>query len=180
MGCCCGAAAARRAFCSLPGFKQVMIEEATGLVRRPATSGAATGSARSRRRLRALGRALRQPPHPSRAATQEATGHPTVSAELQELLGGFAGRASLFARHLGTGETFSILPDAVMPTASLIKVPLLALALHRIERGELQYNQPVAFSEAACLGQSNELWEGGAPREWEPYDAGDDIFARLR
>ena len=22
--------------------------------------------------------------------------------------------------------------------------------------------------------------EGGAPREWEPYDAGDDIFARLR
>ena len=151
---------------------------------RPATSGAAAGSARAHRRLRALGRALRQPrrryhPHPCGASTQ-ADGDPAVSATLLELLGGFGGRASLFARHLGTGETFSILSDALMPTASLVKVPLLATALYRIERGELQYNQPVAFSEAACLGQSNELWEGGAPREWEPYDAGDDIFARLR
>ena len=68
-----------------------------------------------------------------------------------------------------------------MPTASLIKVPILGATMHRVEQGSLgHHNHPVVFSERNCLGQSNEFWAGGVPQTWEPYDIGDDLFARFR
>lgn len=99
---------------------------------------------------------------------------------LEALAGAFNGRVAICARHLGTGEAYEIAPDATMPTASLIKVPILGATLQAVEDGSLEYNQPVQFSERNCLGQSNEFWGGNVPQKWEPYEIGNDIFARFR
>ncbi|MCZ2847275.1 serine hydrolase [Modestobacter sp. VKM Ac-2978] len=46
-------------------------------------------------------------------------------------------RAGLLVRDLATGEEIGLEPDAVFPSASLVKVPLAVATLERIERGEL-------------------------------------------
>lgn len=137
------------------------------------------------RRVRALAIALQ----PCRSVASRTQSTSTVSSEnehqistqrrLEALVYGFNGRVALCARHLGTGETYEIAPDTTMPTASLIKVPILGATLHAVEAGTLQYNQPVEFSEQNCLGQSNEFWGGSVPQKWEPYGTGDDVFARF-
>ncbi|MFD4128457.1 serine hydrolase [Streptomyces globisporus] len=56
-----------------------------------------------------------------------------VRARLSE--GGL--RACLLVRDLDTGEELGIDPDADLPSASLVKVPLALVTLERIRRGEL-------------------------------------------
>ncbi|GAA3524514.1 serine hydrolase [Amycolatopsis ultiminotia] len=59
--------------------------------------------------------------------------------ELDE--GGLCG--SFLVRDLRTGDELGIDPDRVLPTASLVKVPLVAVTQDRIRRGELDGARPV-------------------------------------
>src|SRR5436309_240270 len=49
-----------------------------------------------------------------------------VEAQARALIEGFAGEAAFLARHLGTGEAIGYRPDRAMPTASTIKLLVLA------------------------------------------------------
>ena len=62
-----------------------------------------------------------------------------LRAELDE--GGL--RGSFLVRDLRTGREIGIDPDRAHPVASLIKVPLAAVTLERIRRGELDGATPI-------------------------------------
>lgn len=74
------------------------------------------------------------PPHPG-----------NLEAELRERIAPFRGTVGVHVRHLCTGETANIAADEPFPTASLIKVPLLAALLAKVQRGELDYHQELVY-----------------------------------
>jgi len=51
---------------------------------------------------------------------------PTLADRLDPLVKAQKGKAAIAVKNLETGETWSHNGDAVMPTASLIKLPVLA------------------------------------------------------
>ncbi len=69
-----------------------------------------------------------------------------LSQRLQPLIAAHRGQVSIAVKHLGTGEECLIDADRVMPTASLIKFPLMVSAYGRLARGELQREQRLAVS----------------------------------
>lgn len=72
------------------------------------------------------------------AGAQDAPGafeDTVLTARLARLLDGFGGVAGVYARHLPTGATAAIHADTLFPTASLIKVPILATLYDQAARG---------------------------------------------
>lgn len=53
------------------------------------------------------------------------------------LVGDFPGKAAFFARNLSTGEELGYRPDRVMPTASTIKLLILAEFFRQVEAGQI-------------------------------------------
>jgi beta-lactamase class A len=64
---------------------------------------------------------------------------------LQQRVQGFRGQAGIFVQHLGTGASAAILADTTFPTASMIKVPILATLLAAVARGELDWRQELVY-----------------------------------
>ncbi len=69
-----------------------------------------------------------------------------LQSAITELCGSFHGVAGVFARDLTTGEEASISADQVVPTASMVKVPILIGVFDRLERGELAYRKPLTYA----------------------------------
>lgn len=55
-----------------------------------------------------------------------------------------SGRAGVYAVSSGP-VTAALNPDDLFPTASLIKVPILAAVIDKVEKGELDYSQPLVY-----------------------------------
>ena len=58
------------------------------------------------------------------------------------------GQVAIAVKHLVTGESYYLNPDAVMPTASLIKVAVLIEVYHQIDEGKLKLTDRVTLREA--------------------------------
>ena len=75
-----------------------------------------------------------------------------VDADLQgaveALAEGFDGVVGVYARHLPTGRTAALRADETFPTASLVKVPILATLFEQIEAGEYAYAEALRFEDA--------------------------------
>lgn len=65
--------------------------------------------------------------------------------EIQALTDEFGGDAGIYLEDLVTGEVFEIHSDTLFPTASTVKIPILLGIFDKIEKGELTYNQAVAY-----------------------------------
>lgn len=59
----------------------------------------------------------------------------------------FDGDVGVYVRHLRHDQSVSIRADELFPTASMIKVPILAALLDRVERGELGYHDKLTYTE---------------------------------
>jgi beta-lactamase class A len=79
------------------------------------------------------------------AASTAATAQVTLQSTLERLATGFRGDVGIYVEHLGTGETAAVNADTVFPTASMIKIPILAGVFAKMEAGELEYNGTHAF-----------------------------------
>ncbi len=66
-----------------------------------------------------------------------------VDRDVRELIGGFAGEVAFLARNLGTGEEIGHRPERVMPTASTIKVVVLAELFRQVDAGEVDLDATV-------------------------------------
>lgn len=66
---------------------------------------------------------------------------------LVELLESHRGTVAAAAKHLPSGEEFSFQADRPMPTASLIKLPIMATAYHAAEEGQLDLDALVTLKE---------------------------------
>ncbi len=71
-----------------------------------------------------------------------------LHARLDSLVQGFRGDVGIYVRHLPTGREAALDADEVFPSASLIKVPILAALFDRIERGKLRYHQKLVYRDS--------------------------------
>lgn len=72
----------------------------------------------------------------------------SLAQELTELIEAFDGKAGIYARHLASGYEFSLHADTIFPTASMIKVPILAALMQRVEDGELDYHAELVYRDS--------------------------------
>jgi beta-lactamase class A len=71
-----------------------------------------------------------------------------LTGKLQQLVNGFNGQAGIYVQDLKTGKAAAINADTLFPTASMIKVSILCGLMDKIEKGELQYNQKLAYKDS--------------------------------
>jgi beta-lactamase class A len=71
-----------------------------------------------------------------------------LTTQLQNAVKGFNGQLGIYVQNLKTGRTAAINPDSLFPTASMIKVSILAGVMDKIEKGELQYNQKLVYRDS--------------------------------
>ncbi len=70
-----------------------------------------------------------------------------LQSVIEEAVRGFKGDVGVFVLHIPSGRSASINPDVVFPSASLIKVAILANAFDRMERGLLSWDAKYAFRD---------------------------------
>lgn len=63
-----------------------------------------------------------------------------LAGALADARRGFTGRQALFAKNLTTGETIALDEHLEVPTASVIKIPIMAALYHEIDRGRFSEN----------------------------------------
>lgn len=70
-----------------------------------------------------------------------------LAAKLQSIIAMHDGEVAVAVKHLPSGKEFRHQADKPMPTASLIKLPIMVAAYEAIDRGELQLDQMVTLEE---------------------------------
>ena len=72
-----------------------------------------------------------------------AQGKDSLASLIQPLIDQHAGEVGVAVKHLESGESFSFRESKAMPTASLIKFPLMVAAYQAIEDGRLKLENPI-------------------------------------
>ena len=84
------------------------------------------------------------------------SGDPGLLAGIEDLTASFAGELGVYAKNLTTGEELAYNADEVMPTASTIKVAIMAELYRQVEAGEVDLGRafvsrrPIGTAEPAC------------------------------
>lgn len=78
-------------------------------------------------------------------------------SEIRDLINSFDGEAAYMARNLLTGEEVSHRAEAVMPTASTIKIVILAELFRQVEDGTIGLDDPVTILPEDLRGGSGIL-----------------------
>jgi beta-lactamase class A len=71
-----------------------------------------------------------------------------LTTQLKTAVQGFNGQVGIYVQNLKTGKTVAINQDTLFPTASMIKVSILSGVMDKIEKGELKYNQKLAYRDS--------------------------------
>ena len=82
---------------------------------------------------------------------------PRLEAELAELARGVRGTVGIYVKHLRTGRTAAINADTVFPTASMIKVPILAATYDAMERGALRFDTILTYTDSLDYGPEGDV-----------------------
>ena len=72
----------------------------------------------------------------------------TLENELRVLLNGFKGTLGIYVKDLKHNRVVAINADTIFPTASMIKIPILIGVMDKINKGELQYHQPLVYKDS--------------------------------
>ncbi|HVC35788.1 MAG TPA: serine hydrolase [Chloroflexota bacterium] len=80
-----------------------------------------------------------------------------VLAEAQRLIDEFSGRAGFFVHNLKTEETLGINQRETFPTASMIKLPILAELFRQVQAGQLNLDDRRTVRQADHVGGSGLL-----------------------
>jgi beta-lactamase class A len=84
----------------------------------------------------------------SRAAEAKTGGSPTLESRIMPLIKAHKGKVAVAVKHLGAGESFAYEAGAVMPTASLIKLPVMVEAYRQAAAGKVDLNAMVVLRES--------------------------------
>jgi beta-lactamase class A len=71
-----------------------------------------------------------------------------LEAQLAELAKDVRGTVGIYVRHLRTGRTAELNADSVFPTASMIKLPILAATYDAIHRGALSFDTTLTYLDS--------------------------------
>ncbi|QED36268.1 serine hydrolase [Antarcticibacterium arcticum] len=78
----------------------------------------------------------------------------TLEKELREIVKDFKGLAGVYVYNLKTRQEAGIHADSVFPTASVVKVPILAGLFNKIEKGELSLFDTLIYNKERVYGGS--------------------------
>ncbi len=73
---------------------------------------------------------------------------PRLQHALDSLTKGFHGTVGIYVHHLKTGATAAINSDSVFPTASMIKVPIMVAVFDAMNRGRLDFDQKLIYTDS--------------------------------
>jgi beta-lactamase class A len=93
-------------------------------------------------------------------------GPSTVEARIAEKIRAFHGTMGVYARNLDTGEEIAVGADTRFPTASLIKVAVMADVFRQIQAGKLRKDQVIVLQDAEKAGDETvplNMLHGGTP-----------------
>lgn len=71
-----------------------------------------------------------------------------LQRQVETLCRDFRGNIGVYVHDLKKNRIIAINADTVFPTASMIKVPILAGIMKKIENGELSYHQPLVYKDS--------------------------------
>lgn len=71
-----------------------------------------------------------------------------LTRKLEAVLKEFNGDAGIYVKNLRTGGTVSINADTLFPTASMIKIPILAGIMAKIDKGELSDTMKLTYRDS--------------------------------
>ncbi|MBA2746926.1 MAG: serine hydrolase, partial [Flavisolibacter sp.] len=60
----------------------------------------------------------------------------------------YNGDIGVYVKDLKTNKIVAINADSVFPSASIVKIPILVGVMHKIQSGELKYNQPLVYRDS--------------------------------
>ena len=84
----------------------------------------------------------------SPALAQRAAVEPELQRLVEEAVSGFRGRVGVYVRHLPTGRIASLHSNALFPTASLVKVAILAATFDAMEKGRLEWDRKLVYRDS--------------------------------
>lgn len=77
-----------------------------------------------------------------------------LQAGLEQLLRDFQGTAGVYVYHPATNKQASVNADTIFPTASVVKVPILAGLFKKIEAGEYELHEKMLYRDDRIYGGS--------------------------
>src|SRR5437879_4336625 len=84
-------------------------------------------------------------------------GEPSLESRLAPLAESHRGKVAIAVRHLGTGESYFLNADEPMPTASLIKFPVMAEVYYQAAEGKVKLGDPVTLHKGDMVPGSGIL-----------------------
>src|SRR5262245_65737960 len=75
-------------------------------------------------------------------------GESCLETRLAPLAKAHKGKVAIAVKHLGTGESYYLNADEAMPTASLIKFPVMVEVYQQVAEGKLKLTDPVLLQKA--------------------------------
>lgn len=86
---------------------------------------------------------------------------PMLQMRIDDAVRGFRGEVGVYVLHLPTGRSAAVRADETFPTASMVKVPILATVFDAVHRGALRMDTTLVYRDSLEY-------------------AGDDLIAKLR
>src|SRR5437868_15022822 len=83
----------------------------------------------------------------------------SLEARLAPLAKAHKGKVAIAVKHLGSGETYFQSADEVMPTASLIKLPVMIEVYQQVNDGKIKLTDPITLRESDKVAGSGVLTE---------------------
>ena len=87
-----------------------------------------------------------------------------LESQLRSLAAAHHGKAALYATQLNTGRTAGLDPDAVVQTASVIKLTILFEAMEQVRAGKAHWDDPVVLKPGDAVSGSGLLLFLDAPQ----------------
>lgn len=86
-------------------------------------------------------------------------GEPSLEARLAPLAKAHKGKVAIVVKHLGTGEGWSLNANEALPTASLIKLPVMIETYQQVAEGKVKLSDPVTLRKEDKVQGSGILTE---------------------
>lgn len=80
-----------------------------------------------------------------------------LQAAIQDAVKGYGGDIGIYVKNLRTGKIAVLNADTIFPTASIVKVPILTGIMHRIYKGELNYDSTLTYKDSLLYEGSDIL-----------------------
>ena len=100
----------------------------------------------------------------AKAAAPASTAGSALEARLREIAAAHHGKVALYATQLNTGRTVALDPDAVVQTASVIKLTILFEAMEQVRAGKAHWDDKIVLQPGDAVSGSGVLLFLDAPQ----------------